>query len=126
MDTWLASTFLSCKYCYYEHGCINIKLRVGGVAQVVEQLPNRCKAQNSSHSTKINKSTNKTLNWAQWFTPVNLATQETEIRRISIQSQPRQIVPETLTQKNPSQKRAGGVASFVVSGSNPSTAKIDC
>jgi hypothetical protein len=38
--------------------------------------------------------------------PIILATQETEIRRILIQ---RQIVHETLVQKNPSQKRAGGV-----------------
>jgi hypothetical protein len=42
--------------------------------------------------------------------PVILATQEAEIRRITFQSQPRQIVCETLSQKNPSQKRAGGVA----------------
>jgi hypothetical protein len=38
-----------------------------------------------------------------------LATQEAEIRKTAIQSQPRQIVHETLSQKNPSQKRAGGV-----------------
>jgi hypothetical protein len=30
-----------------------------------------------------------------------------------VQSQPRQIVCETLSQKNPSQKRAGGVAQGV-------------
>jgi hypothetical protein len=39
-----------------------------------------------------------------------LATQETEIRRIMVQSQPRQIDCETLSQKYPSQERAGGVA----------------
>jgi hypothetical protein len=40
-----------------------------------------------------------------------LATQEAEIRRIMIQSQPRQIVHKTLSLKNPSQKkRAGGAA----------------
>jgi hypothetical protein len=33
----------------------------------------------------------------QWFTPVILATQEAEIRRIEIGSQPRQIVLETLS-----------------------------
>jgi hypothetical protein len=38
------------------------------------------------------------------------ATQEAEIRRIEIQSQPRQIVCETLSQKNPSKNRASGVA----------------
>jgi hypothetical protein len=42
---------------------------------------------------------------------VILATQEAEIRRITVQNQPRQIVCETLSQKKkPSQKRAGGVA----------------
>jgi hypothetical protein len=41
--------------------------------------------------------------------PVILATQEGEIRRIVVQSQLGQIVHETLSQKNPSQKKAGGV-----------------
>jgi hypothetical protein len=36
-----------------------------------------------------------------------------EIRRIAVQSQPEQIVRETLSQKNPSPKRAGGVAQGV-------------
>jgi hypothetical protein len=46
-------------------------------------------------------------NWEdghQWFTPVILATQEAEIRRIMIRSQPGQRVRETLFQKNLSQK----------------------
>jgi hypothetical protein len=34
-----------------------------------------------------------------------VATQETEIKRIVVQSQPGQIVGETLSQKNPSQKQ---------------------
>jgi hypothetical protein len=38
----------------------------------------------------------------RWFMPVILAAQETEIRRITIQSQPRQTVSETLSQKNTS------------------------
>jgi hypothetical protein len=42
--------------------------------------------------------------------PIILATQEAEIRRIMVQSQPRQIVCKTLSQNNPSQKRAGRVA----------------
>jgi hypothetical protein len=39
-----------------------------------------------------------------------LATQEAEIRGIAVGGQPGQIVPETLSPKNPSQKWAGGVA----------------
>jgi hypothetical protein len=35
----------------------------------------------------------------QWFTPAILATQEAEIRRMMVESQPRQIVFETLSQK---------------------------
>jgi hypothetical protein len=46
----------------------------------------------------------------QWFTSVILATQEAEIRRITVQSQPRQIVHKTLSRKNSIQKRAGAVA----------------
>jgi hypothetical protein len=47
--------------------------------------------------------------------PVILATQEAEIRRIMVGSQPGQKVHKTLSQKKkkktePSQKRAGGVA----------------
>jgi hypothetical protein len=42
-----------------------------------------------------------------WLTPVIPATQETEIRRIEVQSQPRQIIQETLSQKYPTQDRAG-------------------
>jgi hypothetical protein len=48
-----------------------------------------------------------------WLTPVILATQETEIRRIMVRSQPWQIVHEILSQKDQSQKRAGGVAQSV-------------
>jgi hypothetical protein len=42
-----------------------------------------------------------------------LATQETEIRRIMVQGQLRQIVHEILSQKYPTQKRAGEVAQGV-------------
>jgi hypothetical protein len=45
-----------------------------------------------------------------WLTPVTLATQEAEIKRIAVQSQPGQIVLETLSWKNPSYKRDGEVA----------------
>jgi hypothetical protein len=44
---------------------------------------------------------------------VILATQEAEISRIVVQSQPGQIVPETLSGKYPSQGRAGNVAQVV-------------
>jgi hypothetical protein len=47
----------------------------------------------------------------QWLMPVILAIQETEIKRIAVRSQTWQIVHETLSQKNPSQKtRASAVA----------------
>jgi hypothetical protein len=48
-----------------------------------------------------------------WLTPVILAIQEAEIRRIMVQSQPGQIVCEILSQKTLSQKRAGGAAQGV-------------
>jgi hypothetical protein len=41
----------------------------------------------------------------QWLMPVIIATQEAEIRRILVRSQPRQIVHNTLSQKKPSQKK---------------------
>jgi hypothetical protein len=48
------------------------------------------------------------------LTLIILVTQEAEIRRIMVQSQPRQIVQETLSWKKPIiQKRAGGVAQGV-------------
>jgi hypothetical protein len=44
--------------------------------------------------------------WAgrQWLTPVILATQKAEIRRIEVRSQPRKIVCETLSRKYLTQK----------------------
>jgi hypothetical protein len=48
-----------------------------------------------------------------WLTPVIQATQEAEIRRIEVQSQPRQILCDTLSRKHHLQKRAGGVAQGV-------------
>jgi hypothetical protein len=41
------------------------------------------------------------------LTPVILATQEAEIRRIMVQSHPGQIAHETLSQKNPFTKTVG-------------------
>jgi hypothetical protein len=46
----------------------------------------------------------------QWLTSVILATQEAEIRRITVQNQPRKIVHETLSQKSSHKKGAGIVA----------------
>jgi hypothetical protein len=48
-----------------------------------------------------------------WLTPVILATQEAEIRRIAVEGQPRQIDHETLSQKYPAQKRADRVSQMV-------------
>jgi hypothetical protein len=48
-----------------------------------------------------------------WLMPVILSIQEAEIRRILVQSQSREIVLETLSQKYPSQKRAGAGAQGV-------------
>jgi hypothetical protein len=39
-----------------------------------------------------------------WLTPAILATQEAEVRRITVRSQPGQIVQETLSRKTLSQK----------------------
>jgi hypothetical protein len=47
--------------------------------------------------------------------PVILATWEAEIRSLAVQSQPRQIVHKTLSQKTLHKNRAGGVAQ----GENP-------
>jgi molybdopterin converting factor small subunit len=64
---------------------------------------NICKSYKNSHKS--------TLAWHFWFTPVILATQEAEIRRIVVQSHLWQIVPETLSQKYPSQKKGWGSGS---------------
>jgi hypothetical protein len=55
----------------------------------------------------------------RWLTPVILATQKAEIRRMEIQGQSGQIVHETLSRKNLSQKRTGRVVQGVGPESNP-------
>jgi hypothetical protein len=45
--------------------------------------------------------------------PVILATQEAEIRRIMVWTQPEQIVHKTLSRKHPLQKKSGGMAQGV-------------
>jgi hypothetical protein len=51
--------------------------------------------------------------FAGWLKPVIQATQEAEIGRIKVRSQPRQIVRKTLSQKNLHKKRADGVSQGV-------------
>jgi hypothetical protein len=46
-----------------------------------------------------------------------------QIRRIEVRSQPWQIVHKTLSRKNPSQKKASGVAKVKTMSSNPRNAK---
>jgi hypothetical protein len=46
----------------------------------------------------------------QWLMPIILDTQEAEISRIRVRSQPRHIIHETLSQKTFYKNRTGGVA----------------
>jgi acetolactate synthase small subunit len=55
--------------------------------------------------------------------PVTLATEEAEIRRITIQSQPQQIVRETLSQKTHHKKGLVEWIKVKALSSNPSTEK---
>jgi hypothetical protein len=62
------------------------------MAQVIERLPNNCEALSSNSSITKKKKIhllNTIFAFArhQWLTPVILATQEAEIRRIMVQSQ---------------------------------------
>jgi hypothetical protein len=52
----------------------------------------------------------------------NPATQEAKIRMIAVQSQPGEIICETLSRKNPSQNRTAGVKVKALS-SNPGITK---
>jgi hypothetical protein len=68
------------------------------VVQVEERL--LCKFKPQSHKKKKKKKQS-----CLWFIPVILATQEAENRRITIQSQPGQIVCETPISKKPIAKK---------------------
>jgi hypothetical protein len=46
----------------------------------------------------------KSISWAQWLTPVILATWDAEIRRITVQGQFRQTVQETPQLQNTESK----------------------
>jgi hypothetical protein len=58
-----------------------------------------------------------------WLTPAILATREAEIRKIMVQSQPRQIVHKTLSQKNRTQKGLAEWLKVKALSSNPRTSK---
>jgi hypothetical protein len=45
--------------------------------------------------------------------PIILATQKATIRRTVVHSQPGELTPENLSQKHPTQKRAGGVVQVI-------------
>jgi hypothetical protein len=62
-------------------------------------------------------------NFFQWLTPVVLATQEAEIKRIAVQSQPGQIVLETLSRKKPITKKGLAGWRHSSSGRVPDTKK---
>jgi hypothetical protein len=54
------------------------------------------------------------VSWLSWLTPIILATQEAEVRRIEVQSQPPPFwIVERPYLKKPIKKRAGGVAQGV-------------
>jgi hypothetical protein len=48
-------------------------------------------------------STNHLSSWVQWLTPIILAAWEAEIRRLAVPGQPRHVIPETPSPKQPEQ-----------------------
>jgi hypothetical protein len=78
-----------------------------------------------SHHTQPQNTVFKCIESArhQWLTPVILATQEAEIKRITVQSQPRQIVLQDPISKKPFTKK--GMVEWIkvkALSSSPSTA----
>jgi hypothetical protein len=61
----------------------------------------------SENRNAFKKKKKKKLHWRQWLTPVILVTQEAEIRKTVIRSQPGQTVHKTLSRKYLSQPGAG-------------------
>jgi hypothetical protein len=59
----------------------------------------------------------------QWLTPIILATQEADIRSITVQSQPEQIVCENLSWKTLHKNRAGGVVQVKALSLSPNISK---
>jgi hypothetical protein len=89
--------------------------RAGRVTQVVECLPSKRETLSSHHSaTKIRKKRKRSSCYPfpinQCRAPVmhacNPSIQKTEIRKIMVWSQPRQIVPKILSQKKPFTKKS--------------------
>jgi hypothetical protein len=65
----------------------------------------------------------RTFSGCQWLTPVILATQEAEIRRITVGSKPSQIYHGTLSQKTLLKNKTGGVVQAEALSSSSSTEK---
>jgi hypothetical protein len=69
------------------------------VAEAVRTLPSKHETLSSNTSAakkkkkKRKKEKKRILPAARWLMPIILATQEAEIRRIAVRSQPGQIVP---------------------------------
>jgi hypothetical protein len=72
-------------------------------------------------STMVNLTNQNRRARHPWLTPVILATEEAEIRRIVVQNHPGQIVHKTPSQKYLThKKRAGGVAQGIIPEFKPS------
>jgi hypothetical protein len=79
-----------------------------------EQTQAKQKTKHKQHDLKwetdFRHSSKKISSQVPWLTPAILLTQETEIRRIMVQSQPGQKVCKTVSRKTLHKNRTGGVA----------------